>query len=294
VDELNKLFTSNKLEDLYEFYSHFSTAEELIKWMRERPKAEPKFFHVQGKRKIVVVVPTKDHEGELAKNIKDIFKGLHIIFVESSGPYFNYAYSVNRGMEEALTLDPQWIVLSNDDEYKIDEVSVLEKELEKVNSPVVFTQEGRYHSFYVCISKYRWVVERYRHVIYRFKKGVFPVLHKIRKKFNIKYFVCQKKGEIHRGRRRFYHIHETCFKNIGSFGIFSSNFVEKGDIFDDTFINGYEDVWLSFSLKDKECPVINYRIEDDIGKSLGKEELRSLRDIVNLVYFHKLIQKFIS
>ena len=76
LDELNRLFTSKNVEDVIKFYDHFDTAEQLIEWMKNRPSAPMKIYEVEGEKDIVVVIPTANHEGELAKNCaNNIFKG---------------------------------------------------------------------------------------------------------------------------------------------------------------------------------------------------------------------------
>jgi len=91
----------------------------------------------EGKKDIIVIIPTADFEGEYAKRCcEEIFKGLHIIFVVSGkgNNYFNYAHNCNVGINKAMEYNPKWVVLSNDDVVKIDEISSLIKELDGINS----------------------------------------------------------------------------------------------------------------------------------------------------------------
>ena len=134
LDELNRLFTSKNPEDVIRFYDHFDTAEQLIEWMENRPSAPMKIFEIEGDKDIVVVIPTADHNGELAKNCADkIFKGQQIIFVESNGPFFNYSRSSNFGIKYSLKYGPEWIVLSNDDVDSSDDMNKLKLELSKID-----------------------------------------------------------------------------------------------------------------------------------------------------------------
>ncbi|MEM3593018.1 MAG: hypothetical protein QXW67_03960, partial [Candidatus Micrarchaeia archaeon] len=91
-----------------------------------------------GNKDIIVVIPTADFNGRYAKACRDeIFKGLHMIFVESGGKgdfYFNFAHNCNVGIKKALEYSPKWIILSNDDMHKIDDISVLVEQLKIVNN----------------------------------------------------------------------------------------------------------------------------------------------------------------
>jgi len=138
MDYLNNLFTSNDSEDILRFYDYFENRDQLIKWMRERPKGNYRIVEFnKDENDIIVVIPTMDVNGKFAKTCRyEIFKGLHIIFVESGigNYYFNYAHNCNAGIKKALEYNPKWIIISNDDMYKIDDVEVLIKELNKIKN----------------------------------------------------------------------------------------------------------------------------------------------------------------
>ncbi|MEM3191795.1 MAG: hypothetical protein QW292_06845 [Candidatus Parvarchaeota archaeon] len=84
---------------------------------------------------------------------------------------------------------------------------------------------------------------------------------------------------------------EDTFRNVGAVAIFSGKFAKEnnGSIFDETYINGIEDV--DFSLRATNSKVelftINYRIGTYIGATLGGfTSNRTLREIANLAYFN--------
>ncbi|MEM3860085.1 MAG: hypothetical protein QW478_11905 [Candidatus Micrarchaeaceae archaeon] len=83
--------------------------------MKERPKGRAEIIEVEGDKEIIVVIPTADFNGKYAKECREnIFKGLHIIFVESGfpkDPYFNYAHNCNVGIKKAMEYNPKWIVV---------------------------------------------------------------------------------------------------------------------------------------------------------------------------------------
>ena len=160
VDYRNNYFTSEDSDKIIEFYKGFDNREQLINWMRERPKGSSTIHEVEGEKDIVIVITTADFDGKYAIDCrKSIFKGLHIIFVESGGRgdfYFNYAHNCNVGIRKAMEYNPKWVVVSNDDVYKIDDISILQKQLEFVNDKkidTVFTEPSIYHSHPVRFAK---------------------------------------------------------------------------------------------------------------------------------------------
>lgn len=138
-EKLNSLYNSKNVEDLIKFYNNFSTREELIAWSKNRPKGRANIYTVNGKKDIVIVIPTIDRQSKCAKNCANsIFKGQQIVFVESGkdDPYFNYARNCNIGLKYALKYNPKWIVLSNDDMRKVDDFKILTKFISRLKSDV--------------------------------------------------------------------------------------------------------------------------------------------------------------
>ena len=110
--------------------------------MRERPKGVANIHEVEGNKDIIVIIPTADYNGKYAKECSDnVFKGLHIVFVESgvNDFYFNYAHNCNVVIKRAMDYNPKWVIVSNDDMYKIDDISVLQKQLESINNKKIDT-----------------------------------------------------------------------------------------------------------------------------------------------------------
>jgi len=104
--------------------------------MRERQKGVSYIHEVEESKEIIVVIPTADFNGKYARACREeIFKGLHMVFVESGvgNFYFNYAHNCNIGIKKALEYNPKWIIVSNDDMYKIDDVTKLEDSLLKID-----------------------------------------------------------------------------------------------------------------------------------------------------------------
>ena len=153
VDYRNNYFTSDNPNRIIEFYNGFENRDQLIQWMKERPKGVANVHEVEGDKEIIVVITTADYNGKYAKECREnIFKGLHIIFVESGGKgdfYFDIAHNFNVGIKKAMDYNPKWVVVSNDDMHKIDDISILNNELKKLDPEslsMVYLFEAHYHS----------------------------------------------------------------------------------------------------------------------------------------------------
>ncbi|SMD30798.1 hypothetical protein [Picrophilus oshimae] len=323
VDYRNNYFTSNNINNIIKFYDSFQDREQLIKWMKERPKGNCAIREIEGRKDVIVIIPTIDADSKLANNCKDnIFKGLHIIFVESgyNNFYFNYAHNCNVGVKKALEYNPKWIILSNDDMYKIDSINILLEDLEKMdpdNVITVYINKSNYHS-----TKRRIVEKRimYNYII---------LLKRLLVNGSKLYKFTSKKIELEKKLKCIYMVipNKQVFNfltkgkitlTVGmSFQIFGISFFKKyGDsIFDETFINDAEDIDLSFRLFMDRARVekSKFRIGDMIGSSLGsyKNErfnllglgindknmlpgvIRELRSISNSAYFNlKILDKY--
>ncbi|MDG7000259.1 MAG: hypothetical protein JRN15_14240 [Nitrososphaerota archaeon] len=79
-----------------------------------------KIHSIQGTRRIAIIVPTLSATGSLFEQFMDSLSKTTeqkptVISVESHGPEFNYAKSINAGIHEAMTHNPDFLILSNDD-----------------------------------------------------------------------------------------------------------------------------------------------------------------------------------
>ena len=300
VDYRNNYFISNDPNKIIEFYNDFENGDQLIQWMRERPKGIAAIHEVEGDKEIIVVIPTADFNEKYAKECRDnIFKGLHIIFVESGevpDPYFNYAHNVNVGIKKAMEYNPKWIVVSNDDMYKVDDIKKLRSELNNVPTDVDVV--------YAVSPEQRFSVECYLGIptiFYLFVnlfRGKFGLLRRIKKSIIPKIEIV---SDFYAGSgitrkivklfliRPVKNSHE--FLHISSFGIFSGIFIRdnKSLLYDETYTNENEDIDLSYRInsgKAKTCK-INYEIGDLVSGSFRKEEDRFLRGIAGKAYFYE-------
>jgi len=296
--DLNDKFLSSNVNELIEFYNEFSNRDDLISWMKGRPKSDGKIYVEENKiGNIVVIIPTKDVDSNYALQCRNvIYKGISQIFVESVKPrdtFFNYAHNVNKGIEYAMKMDPDWIILSNDDMVRVDPPEKLVSELSKFDPSrydTLFTiPEGLYHSFHRMIatpnSLYSTVAKLHPNRLRKTRLELW-------KKFNLRYLDALDKGIVGIISKLLY---SNKFRHIltGSFTILSRDFVNNisGKVFDDTFINGGEDSDLSLRLIfNGKYSKINYEITDLVGKSLGTGWERILRNVVNEVYLSYKIE----
>ena len=194
------------------------------------------------------------------------------------------------GLRYALRYKPRWIVLSNDDMYKIDEIQNLKKELGKLNrggpqvlfsadSEVLLTKDSILSRLFYLVNKSYW---RY---------------YKLTKKFKVKYFTLSfdynsfsskfKKVYLNLTRKKI-----EKFNLMGAFSVFRGDLKLLDKLFDETYINGVEDVDLSLLIKNEyRYAKLKYRC-GSIGKgALGGGNARSLRSLIGEAYLNYKLNK---
>ena len=293
-DDLNLLYNSKSPDDILKFYSYFETRDDLVDWMRKRPDGKTTLFEVEGDSDIVVVIPTADYEGEYARTCRDeIFKGLRMVFVQSGGKddlYFNIARNVNKGLRKALEYSPRWIIYSNDDVYRIDDIRKLLQELDGINEEkvkAVFTNPpGVYHSYLISLSTPTAI----RNLAYSASGKYYRAKLHIDRKYGIRTI-----ADTGAGNSRLFYRKTRDVLLTSDFGIFPADYVRKtiGQLWDETYINGVEDIDQSLMVTSskEDYAFVNYRIGDLIGSVLGNGIDRELRDRANFVYFNYKIDK---
>ena len=289
LDELNKLFTSKNVEDVIKFYDHFDTAEQLIEWMKNRPSAPMKIYEVEGEKDIVFVIPTANHEGELAKNCaNNIFKGQQIIFVESNGPFFNYARSCNYGLKYALKYNPKWIILSNDDMQEIGDLKSFVRRLSLQTAEVV-SPKPNYKGHFLPSFVVKQTI---------FLKLLYILSGRIwRLQFFSKFNVIYRTPSLKRGFLKVLK-YKLLYKKIGkiptntAFTIFSGDFVARNSkVLDETCINAGEELCLWLDNQNAKFGYMDLQIVDRIGATFGQSTTRSFRDFTGLIYFNYKFKK---
>ena len=293
VDYRNNLFTSNDPEKIIEFYNGFHNRDQLIQWMKERPKGASYIHEVEGDRDIIVVIPTADFNGKYARTCREeIFKGLHMVFVESGGnpdPYFNYAHNCNVGIKRAMEYNPKWVVVSNDDMRKVESPEKLREEILKQNSDEILilnAQGSGIHSKLVKVgtrSLFALVL-----LLSQNNRTILMIEKSLRYKVG-KILI----AESYSLKHRFFTKKLFSVRNVASFFILSKLCIKttKGNLFDETFINDYEDLDLSLRYMKSAKKEINYKIDDigEGGMTLGGiQSMRFARDVANRIYLSQL------
>jgi hypothetical protein len=286
VDYRNNYFTSNDLNKIIEFYKSFDNNDQLIQWIKERPKGIANIHEVDGDKDIIVVIPTADFDGKYAKNCREnIFTGLHIIFVESGeypDPYFNYAHNCNIGIRRAMEYNPRWVVVSNDDMYKIDDISKLADLLNKLYNNLisaVFAHPSSYHSRLEIVGE----INIFAHLYYKRSKSS-RILRDLKKRFKVRFANAPDTLLARLFFKRYVHIREFI-----DFGIYSSNLIKEWSftIYDEVFINHFEDTDLALRITQerKSTVLSDYNIGTIGAATLGNNSLRDIRAIASLAYF---------
>ena len=306
VDYRNSYFTSEDLNKIIEFYNGFDNREQLINWMRERPKGSSNIQEIEGENDIIIVIPTSDFKGKYAINCREnIFKGLHIIFVESGGRedfYFNMAHNCNVGIRKAMEYNPKWVIVSNDDITSSFSSKDLIYELSKIDAQsfnTVLSRESIQSATKNSVCKFS-ILGKF---VYSFLKSlrltkiidqrheVFFNSIKFNRKLRNEYFLLGfRKSLFNLFIKRLY-----SFYNYEAFGIFSSEFIKNNPRFlDETYVNAHEDQDISIVLSKepfKIAWITNYKIEGIGGVSLGNNLQRGLRTIASDSYLNYKLQQ---
>ena len=314
VDYRNNYFTSNDPEKIIEFYNGFENRDQLIQWMKERPKGSHRIHEVEGEKDIIVVIPTADYNGKFARECREnIFKGLHIIFVENGGKgdfYFNYAHNCNIGIKKAMDYSPKWIAISNDDVIKIDSVSTLAEQLSSIDPDYKYLVRANKNLYDNYVSKRMYefrtaglplILKSYFHSW--FDQAVLMRLPYEFRTFNTSFHEIRRRSVKRILLWKFFNKRLFLFININSFGIISGKYayLKQGNVFYETFISGFEDIFLSLNLaREGKVELIDYKIKALEGMTLGgptdpkKHLTRGMRDVVNYILIDELENNYFA
>lgn len=295
INEDERLYTSKNPDEIFAFYEKYNTPEKLLEYSRKRPHNEPKVVEFSGDKSVIVVVPVIDSEGENAKNFRKIFEGFHIVMVVSGrDPLFQYAHNTNIGVEHAMRHSPKWVIVANDDMYKIDEPATLKAELLKTNDKEVDfvyinPEPEQHHCHYVHLVKIRPTLTLLRATQGAFRRKFNATL----RKFNVDYVFLYGLFKPH---------YTPFMKNMKrlvateDFFVLSGEFIsktfEKGHIYDEDFINGVEDAWLSMMLTHARSKYVEFKIGSKISGSFGGlSESGDARGLLSRILFDYKFKK---
>ena len=297
VNYRNEFFSSKDPLKIIEFFDSFENKYSLINWMKERPHGACKIHEVNGDKDIIAIILTADYSGKYSWACRnEVFHGIHMIFVESGeapDPYFNISHNKNEGLKLALQYNPKWIIISNDDVFKVEDIKILKKELLTFDSnkyDVIRITEGKYHSrnFYIGLT-----TKLYSLYIFLTRNNISKQLLRLQKKFDVRYNMGDWKAKYLRVlKKTIRYVDDT------NFYILSGQYVEKqnGQIFDEVFINHREDTDFSLQIKytNLNDGIARFQIGDLIGSTLGTGPDREMRKLASDIYFNYKWSSFLE
>lgn len=279
---------ANKIDDLPAFLDKLPNSEVVVRPIR-----------LSLNPFIAAVVPTIDYNSDRARKVSEFFSPYPVIFVESSGPYFNYARSCNKGIEAALRLKPTWIIVSNDDivplQPFLDLVNTLSNAKGSIYTATDPSRKRRHggRAFITKMNAFGLIFELFQlllrrdfvsiQVIVRFglKKNsyctgdldtFFPKL--------ISHFGKQKSVE---------------YKAFSDFCVFKADILENFR-FNENFWNNYEDRELSYRLfkAGYELNILPFKLGSVGDVSFSGSVRRRLQNQINKIYFSSIMDKDLS
>ena len=280
-------------------YDKFDTKEELINWLKNYPAGPIRTYENDDESDIVVMVTLPKYDKEHTRQAEKIFKGLKIIYVESSGVYYSSTVADNVGFKEALKHKPRWIIYANDDIEQVDDISVLEEGLESVSksAQAVFRSDYKKVDGKIISDTFTHVMGK-TNFIYRDFGALLPNGYnkeylKLTNKFGVNLMAYSKEATL---GRKLYNIALTGPRKIRFYGwrqiyILNSRYVKekKGKVFDEVYRSCMDDTDLHFSIyeNDVKYDFVNFNIEPlkGGGLTLGKGLPRAFRNIANAAYF---------
>ena len=301
VDYRNNYFTSDDPKRILEFYNSFENRDQLIQWMRERPNGVATIHEVDGDKDIIVVIPTADFNGKFAQNCINIFKGFHIIFVESGGRgdyYFNIARNIDTGLKHALQYKPKWLIFSGDDIISVKNLHNLRQRLSVINNgnvgivfPVPFS------NYYSCKNNI-YSEKKISPIFFRILSSRFPMfkamltIRPYSNKFGVKYFA----GPDNLLNRIFFR-KIFSFVDQHTFAIFNVPMIRdllssRGYLFNPFYINNREDAALAIDIKNSiwKYEVVKLKLRTLKSGTLSNGILRGMRGLPSDVLFSDFIE----
>lgn len=311
-------------KNFLQFYNSFDSVNELIEFFRSRKRANVQSFLIQSedRSEITAVIPTESIKSKLVEIQTNKLQGMNIVFVESGGPFFNFSYSMNVGIRDAIRLKTKFIMLSNDDIFtlssarKIQEEVVANSEKYDVFIPTIWSGK-EYISPRQSIYSQSWLTENI--ISNRFMSCINPsniskssrrlvTKLKIYNDANVLRYIIlrdydpifRKAQSLLRGSIMEYVVKKLNkpllkINNVQPISIIKTDLL-KSEKFDESFVNGGEDTDLSIRLAIKGVKIyyMKEQFQNVGGYSLGQDIDRILKSTLPeiLIMGYKLNQHF--
>ena len=304
-DEKEWLYENLSKENFLEFYNSFNSVKDFINFLRSRKRPKINIFKIMPDEgsEITAVIPTSSIESKLVKLQIEKLKGINMVFVESGGPYFNFSYSMNVGISEAIRLNSKLIMLSNDDVLPAEYLTHFQMEVLKndmdydILIPTIVNNQQPVSPMQKVFSQTRlveYIISRnYMRFIYT--SEVFSYCRSLLGKLNIynspdifKYIILRdqdpliSKNRIDRVdlilKRIFEKLHPPLVElnNIQPISFVKAGLL-KDERFDETFVNGGEDTDLSIRLANKGVKVGYIK---NHFQNIGGDSLKRLKRLI--------------
>jgi hypothetical protein len=289
---LYDLYYSNDPNQIADFYTHFNTTQDIIKWLKKMPSEKKReIVEIDGDNDIVVAMSTINADSKHAKEAVKLYKGQQIVFSQNADgmpqKYFNISKSYNLALNAALKHKPKYVILSNDDMIKGDDFSKLKEQIANLDKEydTLFTQPHVSHSIPMHLSSITGFYRFYNMA----KGGESAQMQRIMDRFKLS-VITNSDFNIDIKRRLLHSMIFRNFKsfhNVGNFAIFSASFLKKNPVlFDPLCFNGYDDIDVSLNLdKRNNYSFVDFNIGALAGTSFGMDSRRWLRALVSHIYF---------
>jgi len=307
-----------------EFYDSFSSVSELMEFFysRKRPSVKTMFLASDSKSSITAVIPTRSFNGLLFKELSVKLSKINLLWVESSGPFFNFSYAMNLGIRNAIEMGSEFIMLSNDDVLPMVDISTIDSSIERMKEKYdLFIPQILNSNLFISpiqsIYRQSIITAHYLKGNHKLKGAEIDKIRHVRMLVQglriysnpniMKYIILRQNDPILTGHftilsRKLKEftlggINKLLIRinNVQPISIVKSSLLES-ETFDESFVNGGEDVDLSvrLSLKGARVGYLTERFQHIGGYSLSNETDRILKNTLPeiLILGYKLKKYF--
>ena len=131
------------------------------------------------------------------------------------------------GLRYALRYDPKWVILANDDIYKIDEFEKLKRQLNKISHKydIIFTKKPNiHHSMPMYIGNATFLTRLYHRLKGNFTKKQQDIFDR----FSVDRFAISDDMNVFKSfLYKFFYKRELKFYNSGDFVVLNPQFIRK-------------------------------------------------------------------